>query len=394
MKKIFIKIKLTLYAIWHFLWKFLKDPLILLVDIDRSVCFIKDHGIKKFINQIFRGYLPKKYLLKTKIHIRIPSDSIRSKLKIYRRDDDSLEDSNIHQVNAKINILIIRTGAMGDVLLATPIVNIIYKKYEGLCSITFATRYTNVFDNNPYISKVISIKELRGLEKKYDVIIDLDSTYEKNRFLHISKSYHLIAFGTDSYNEILQPELFPNKKDEEIVEKFLREVGGPYIVCHNRIDLSQPYRNVPVGNWEILIQGIINKARVKIIQIGSKEMDVGLDNGARNLIDARGMFNIQQSKLLISSAKLFLGTDAGPLHIAATTSTPIVSFFTIAHHQVREPLRVRGLAFSAITPNIDCYGCQNKYAFDVEWKCIKQEFPCTSQFNINKALDDCLSLII
>jgi len=392
--KKFTQIKLLLYAISHFIWRWLKKPSSLPGHIKVGFKLVLHDGFNGFVNYIFRTYLPKKYLLKTKIHIKLPSSSINSKLKtLPNPDDHSKAVKNLYQLNQKVEILIIRTGAMGDTLLTTPIIQRLYEQYDGLCLITIATRYPEVFTNNPYVTKTVSLKEIRSLEKKFDTIFDLDNCYEKNRLIHITKAYYFYIFGANKTFGNLQPELFPDQEDIRFAKLFIEEINSPYIVIHNRIDPSQPYRNVPLKEWESLIYRLQNQSQLKIIQIGSKNMDIALTG--KNLVDARDIFNLQQTKEIIAKATLFLGTDAGPLHIAATTQTPIVCFFTIASHNVREPLRSSRTKFKPIIPAIECYGCQNKFSTDTEWNCLKKvgRFSCTSAFNIDEALNECLLLI-
>lgn len=394
MKKETTKLKLVLYTIGHFFWKWVKNPLLVGSHISNAYKLTKEGGPKKLSDTVFRQYLPKKYLLKTKINIRTPSTSIYGKLKTsVDLEINPLAPKNLYEINAKIKILVIRSGAMGDVLLATPIIKKLFKNYDGLCSITVATRYADVFKNNPYIVKCISIHDLRNIEEQYDLILDLDSCYEKNRALHVTEAYNFYTFGISSTTENLQPEIFSTNSDKETCLEFIKNIKSPYIVCHNREDASQPYRNVPRKEWERLLISLSEKSGLQIVQIGSRSMDIALKNENNKFIDARDIFSLQQTKELISNAKLFLGTDAGPLHIAATTQTPIVSFFSIAHHHLRRPLRDDQSNFKPVTPNIDCYGCQSNFSINDPWFCKRNDFSCTSTFNINKALDDCLSFM-
>jgi ADP-heptose:LPS heptosyltransferase len=282
---------------------------------------------------------------------------------------------------------------MGDVLLATPILKLLNQKYDGLCQITFATRYPEVLKNNPYLFQILTLKELKSLEDSYDVILNLDSCYEKNRFIHVTLAYSFLAFGATPKTQFLQPELYLSNHDKEVVQNFLNAVGGPYIVCHNRADSSQPYRNIPIEDWTYLISELIRRTGLKIVQVGGKKLDIALTDNDQHLIDARDKFTPQQSKGIIASAALFLGTDAGPLHIAACTQTPIVSFFSIAHHEVRKPLRATETTFTAVTPQVECYGCQNQFQFTSQWQCKRGDFACTSKFDIEEALSACLRQI-
>ncbi len=393
MPKEITKLKLVLYTTTHFLWKWVKNPFSIISSIKSAHLSIKNGGLKSLTDEIFRNYLPRKYLLKTKIHIKEPSSSIHSKIKTNIIEDGLSASNNPHQISKKVRILVIRTGAMGDVLLATPTIRTLHEQYAGLCSIDIATRYPEIFNNNPYITKTLTIQELRSLEQPYDLIINLDSTYEKNRYLHITQAYNFHTFGITDKNLDLQPELFPSITDTDFSKDYVDQINGPYIVCHNRFDISQPYRNVRPNDWQKLICSLSEKTNFKILQIGSSDMDIAVNLDNPNLIDARDKFNLQQLREVIAGAQLFLGTDAGPLHIAATTNTPIVSFFTIAHHEVRKPLRNKSVGFSAITPNVNCYGFQNKFQYGIEWRCEREDFACTASFNIDKALEECLSFI-
>jgi ADP-heptose:LPS heptosyltransferase len=393
MKKETTKLKLILYATGHFIWRWIKNPLIMVGHALNAYRLTKEGGIKKLSDAVFRQYLPKKYLLKTKINLKMPSSSIHGKLKTtIDTEINPAAEENSHHISSKIKILFVRSGALGDVLLTTPIIKKLFKKYDELCSITVATRYPDIFKNNPYIRNVISIHDLRRLEEAYDFILDLDSCYEKNRGLHITHAYDFYTFGADARKDNLQPEIFSTSEDKKIVETFVNNIG-PYIVCHNRVDPTQPYRNVPPQKWAELIHDLRAKTGMKIIQIGNKDMDVVVGDAKEGLIDARDQFSLQQAKELIAHATLFLGTDAGPLHIAATTKTPIVSFFSIAHHNLRMPLRDSSHYFKPITPQIDCYGCQSNFSAIDPWYCKRGDYACTSSFDINLALEACLSAI-
>jgi ADP-heptose:LPS heptosyltransferase len=393
MKNETTKLKLILYATGHFIWRWLKNPFVIGSHLSNAYKLAKEGGFKKLTVTVFRQYLPKKYLLKTKINLKTPSSSIHGKLKTSIDPEiNPIATNNSHEISTKIKILLVRSGALGDVLLTTPIVEKLFKKYDGLCSITVATRYPDIFINNPYVRKIISIRDLKNLEEAYDFILDLDSCYEKNRNLHITEAYNFYTFGINATKDNLQPKLFSSDQDKVIVERFIKSVGTPFIVCHNRVDLTQSYRNVPRKQWEHLIKSFKARTDLQIVQIGDKHMDIALDAKNEGFIDARNSFSLQQVKELISNAQLFLGTDAGPLHIAATTQTPIVSFFTIAHHNLRMPLRDNRCIFKPITPKIDCYGCQSNFSLAEPWVCQRKDFHCTSTFDIDEALETCLSI--
>jgi heptosyltransferase III len=389
-------IKLYLYLLGHFLLKGIRNPQALLTDIQSARKIIQSKGLSKAKEELLFSYLPKNYLLKTKLHIAEPSYSIFKKLKKIAVEGyfKAPTPQTIERMATKQKILVIRSGAMGDVLLATPVIRKLFQDRDGFCEIDIATKNTEVFKNNPYINKTLHPKELQSLNNAYDLIINLDMALEKNKAAHITQVYSFFTFGSisNNANSNLQAELFSAPIDIQNIQTFIKELNNGYIVCHNRVDPTQPYRNVPLDSWQNLLKKIVQGTNLTIIQIGMPDMDVAIDHP--NMIDARGQFNLHELKELISQANLFLGTDAGPLHVAACTETPIISFFTLAHHETRKPLRSgKDHLFKAITPDINCYGCVKDYPLAWGFECQRGDFICTKKFNIQEAVDSTLSML-
>ncbi len=391
--KIFLK--LSLYLIGHLIFQGIRNPKKLFENLSKGVSFIKEKGAKETYKHVYLSYLPRNYLLKTKINISEPSPSIYKKLfSIFGEINPKTDLKNSEGMPTKQNILVIRSGAMGDVLLATPIIRKLFKDRKGFCSIDVATRNKDLFKNSPYVNKVIQPKQLRDLKTSYELILNLDLAQEKNKNVHITDAYNFMAFGSNEVGQNSsnkQPELFSSESEIIRIKEWSKKFQDGYIVCHNRVDESQPYRNVPLQDWVTLVNRLAEKTNLPIIQIGSTDMDVAI-TGHHKLIDCRDAFTLQELKEVIQRAKLFLGTDAGPLHVAACTNTPIISFFTIAHHEFRKPLRANSV-FHPITPNIDCYGCVKDYPLVWGFDCVRKDNACVNKFNIDKAYEKALEVL-
>ncbi len=211
---------------------------------------------------------------------------------------------------------------------------------------------------------------------------------EKNRRLHITDVYAFHAFGLRTFDK--QPEIFATKQDALTVEQYIRPFGKAYIVVHNRCDANQPYRHVDAELWQRLLRQLSALSGLPVLQIGSPELDMALDfPGA---VDARGLFSVQQTQQLIAQSKLFIGYDAGPLHIAATTQVPIVAFFTLVHHSLRAPLRQHGI-FVPLAAQLDCYGCAQDYPLPWGFECRRGDSQCAKSFAIDTALAACLKIL-
>jgi len=67
----------------------------------------------------------------------------------------------------------------------------------------------------------------------------------------------------------------------------------------------------------ILVGSAIDQARAEEI----------VDMASGPVVDLTGRLNFRELKELIRRSSLFIGPDSGPMHIAASTSTPIVAYF-------------------------------------------------------------------
>jgi len=85
----------------------------------------------------------------------------------------------------KPKILLIRQAALGDVLLATPILKQIYVDHAGDCEIDVLTLKPEAFVNNPYVTEIISPPQYLENRKNYHTMINLDLVYESHPDMHI-----------------------------------------------------------------------------------------------------------------------------------------------------------------------------------------------------------------
>jgi ADP-heptose:LPS heptosyltransferase len=247
--------------------------------------------------------------------------------------------------------LIIRDGAMGDVLMITPTIRNLYRAHNGKVVIHVATHYAGVFDNSPYVEKVLDTKSISKGVHDYDGVINLNGVYERCPKEHPVIAYKRFALGSgDSDNHL---ELFPSFEDRSFVEKVVNLISKPYVVVH-QMHHEWPNRNIPYDIWDSITSQIVGKLGLKIIYVGSGPGVYGKNDGFCE--DHRNRYSLQQLSLLISHSVGFIGADSGPSHIAATTEASICTFYTCAHHEVRMPMRAHG-RFLPLFPDIECYGC-------------------------------------
>jgi heptosyltransferase III len=253
------------------------------------------------------------------------------------------------------SILVARQGALGDVILTTPIIRKIKEEVGATVDIDFVTQFPEVYQNNPQIHQVHNYEQ--HLTKEYNGFIDLNMVYEKSPKKHIIDAYSEFVFKSELKNK--QPELFPSDKDKIQAQEIIQKINHKYIVLHMRANIGWPSRNFPIDFWHNVIGDILNKFDYDILIVGSLN-DLSFNFSGR-ITDVRGQTNVHVTYELIRHAKALVTGDTAPLHIGSCTETPIIGLFTSVRHDYRQPLR-QDRQFSPLFPilnheELECYGC-------------------------------------
>jgi heptosyltransferase-2 len=267
--------------------------------------------------------------------------------------------------------LIIQTAFIGDVILATPIIEALHQEYPG-ASIDFLLRSGNegLLQGHPYISEVIvwdkkkrkyaDLFRIIGLvrRKKYDVVINLQRFlatgmvtafsgagqtvgFDKNplsRLFSVKVPHHLDAQSIHIHeiNRNLSlikhlvksprrflPRLYPAEKD------FSRTAApGPYVtISPTSVWFTKQY---PADRWIQLINQI--DPAVKVFLLGGRtdrEACEKIRSGAlRNNIDIQaGELSYLESAALMKNALMNYVNDSAPLHLASALDAAVTVVF-------------------------------------------------------------------
>ena len=120
----------------------------------------------------------------------------------------------------------------------------------------------------------------------------------------------------------------PSAVDRDTVEKLLREENGkaeqPYICL-------APFTGVKEKNWPFsyvveLKKRLIDEWGLPVVLLGGKLDSVeAAGYGQGNLV---GKTTLLQMVEVIKRARLFIGPDSGPMHVAAAVRTPSIALFS------------------------------------------------------------------
>lgn len=209
-------------------------------------------------------------------------------------------------------ILIRRAGAWGDVLLTTAVIREI-KKMRPLSPIWVETDCGEVFQGNPNVARVE-----RRIHMTSDALcIDLNMSYEMKNETHIVEAYRhwcSTALGQEIKLESMVPELFGIRED----------TSGHKIVCVHVGPVCWQSKEWGLEKFDKLINGLIER-----------DWTVHLVGAIRtgpitHHMDFRTMTpELWQLGNILKAAKLFIGLDSFPLHVAQAVGTPAIGLFGV-----------------------------------------------------------------
>lgn len=288
----------------------------------------------------------------------------------------------------KINkVLILRLGAMGDVLNTTPFVKEL-KKVIPNAKIDYivSNNVSGILEGNPNINEIIKVsgKDLYGKSisrlitfyklsryiksKKYDLIFNLEPHWLSQFFTLLceipisigfdrfgegfSLNYKVLYDGKTNeilkYLELLkffgvkpkntELEIFLSKHDKDFALNFIKSNN---ILNKNIIGMSpgagknekaeEVYKRWSILNYKKLCKILVSKGFF-LLFFGNKDDKLivrkiikGLNK--RSYLDTSGKTSIREAVALIDKCNLFIAHDSGPMHIASAMKIPIIALF-------------------------------------------------------------------
>ena len=261
-----------------------------------------------------------------------------------------------------MKFLIIRFSSIGDIVLTTPVIRCLRKKFPD-AGIYFLTkkRFASIVESNPYINKVITLDDdfddtIDNLkEEKFDTVIDL---HYNLRTLRIKQALKGIPFY--SFNKLnTQKWIYTNFKlnlmpAKHIVDRYMETVAS-FRVINDKSSLyffitekdavkdsdipfshSQGYIAIAIGAAHFTkklpvdkLKELCAKIEYPIILLGGNE---DYNNGVEisnadpvKIYNACGKFSLNESADIIRKSNLVISHDTGLMHIAAAFKKMIFS---------------------------------------------------------------------
>ncbi len=123
--------------------------------------------------------------------------------------------------------------------------------------------------------------------------------------------------------DIEPPYIVTSANDDDYADKIIRQYGlnNAKSIVAIHAGSSNPEKKWPVSNFASLANKIKSNFGCNVVFLGAPE-----DKGAGEC-DLAGLFNIKQLSAFLKKCSLFIGNDAGPMHVAAAANIPVIALF-------------------------------------------------------------------
>ena len=268
-----------------------------------------------------------------------------------------------------MKILIIQTAFIGDVILATPVIEKLYQYFPS-AQLDFLLRKGNegLLTGHPYLNKILvwdkSVSKFSNLtriisivrKEKYDKVINLHRFgssglvtflsgvsekigFEKNpfSFCYTKKVKHIIGNGIHEVernieliedftdNKKTRPRLYPSAKDIEQVKQYK---ATPYIcVAPSSVWFT---KQLPKHKWVEFLNTVNGKYKVYLLGAGGdKELCNQIIASSQNkeIENLAGKLSFLQSASLMQDAVMNYVNDSAPMHLASAVNAPVTAVF-------------------------------------------------------------------
>ena len=322
-------------------------------------------------------------------------------------------------------ILVMRLYFVGDMLLATPVLEALKTRFpEASLAVLLKKRARAVLDGNPHVDEVLEYDgaaryhwpvwrwrlatELR--RRRVDLAVDLTGDLRSSWLMYAASPGFRVGFNhagcgflldrripyvaaghvTDHLLSAVEsvgatsaepvPRLYLRDDERAAASALLAGIGidgAPFAVLSPGANWS--FRRWPGERYALLARAIRSRTGLPSVVTGSRA-DAALagriveesEGAARSLAGAAGL---REFAAVASLARVFVGNDSGPLHIAAAVGTPVVALFG---PNTPERFAPRGSPSRVLWRRYPCSPCDQR-------TCVRPEDPCMAAIDVEAA---------
>ncbi|MCC5793521.1 MAG: glycosyltransferase family 9 protein [Chromatiales bacterium] len=148
---------------------------------------------------------------------------------------------------------------------------------------------------------------------------------------HRLQQYAAMAAVVDPEARASWPQLSPGSEDEAALEALWAQEGGPPLrpLACLHVGGGRPFKRWPAARFHALARDLHQRGLEPVFVGGPAESNLlaaegRLDVPHRNLVGRTPLCTLLA---LLGQARLFIGNDSGPMHLAAAAGCPVVAIF-------------------------------------------------------------------
>jgi lipopolysaccharide heptosyltransferase II len=201
----------------------------------------------------------------------------------------------------------------------------------------------------------------------------------------------LAAIGIEPPQPAVDPVEMPERADVRAhVDARLQSSGidpaAPVVVIH--VSAGNPFRRWPVDRFAEVSARVVQDDPSCFVVLTSGPSETGAADeaarGAQERLPAAlasriarcGEFDLPELRALLGRAALYVGGDSGPLHIAATTRTPIVGLYGPTLPVRSAPWRDPAIPSEAVERmDLACRPCDQRHCVHSDFRCLTSLTP-------------------
>lgn len=323
------------------------------------------------------------------------------------------------------NILIVRLSAIGDVVMASPLVEAFKSTFpDAKVSWLVEPASKPVLESNADLDEVIVwprgqwkaiLKERRYLffirqfwtfvrdlrRKKFDLAVDAQGLLKSGIWVFLSGAASRVGIGSREGSRYLMTQVIDRKDADDRIssqyrllaenmgldvgdfrmkvslnleaqmyaEKFSGELSSSYVVfCPFT---TRPQKHWTKERWPELADLIINRFGLAVVLLGGPDDAEAGELIARpvhhKILNMAGKTTIQQAAALIKGSSLLVGVDTGLTHMGIALDVPTVALFgaTVPY------LNTEGKSGTVLYHPMECSPCRRSPTCEGDYTCMK-----------------------
>ena len=333
-----------------------------------------------------------------------------------------------------MKILLVRLRLLGDVIFTTPLLRALRRKFpDAVLSYAVEPMAAGVLRGNPHLDEIIVVPAARGLSRLttdiglgwqlwrrgFDIAIDLHGGPRSAWLTWASRAPRRIGYAikgrqwmyttvvsraadltprhsVENQWDLLRSldigvcdqvhdslEMARDESAEARVDARLRPAGvsrsHALVVMH--VSAGNAFRRWPATSFADLAASLVrsDQNRRVVVTAGPSEPGAAravcdaarsrLDTNRQSILDL-GDFDPTELRALIDRASVYIGGDSGPLHVAATTGTPIVAMLGPTLAERSRPWRDPRYFSEIVELSLPCRPCHQRTCEPGDFRCL------------------------